>query len=89
MGRGELSLGRILGVRVGVSWGLIAIAAIFTFTLAADQYPSAFPGRDGSQYWIAGLATTVLFVAVLIGRALARAASGPTASIATATPRGS
>ena len=35
------------------------------------------------------LATTVLFVAVLIGRALARAASGPTASIATATPRGS
>ena len=36
-----------------------------------------------------GVATTVLFVAVLIGRALARAASGPTASIATATPRGS
>lgn len=73
MARGELSLGRILGVRVGVSWGLIAIAAIFTFTLAADQYPGAFPGRDSAQYWIAGLATTVLFALSILVHELGHA----------------
>ncbi|MEZ5262990.1 MAG: site-2 protease family protein [Acidimicrobiales bacterium] len=73
MGRGELSLGRILGVRVGVSWGLIAIAAIFTLTLAADQYPRAFPGRDGTQYWVAGLATTVLFALSILVHELGHA----------------
>ena len=61
MGRGDLSLGRILGIRVAVSWGLLAVSAFFTFTLAVNQYPGAFPGRGGAQYWVAALATTVLF----------------------------
>ena len=67
MGSAELSLGRILGVRVGVSWGLVAIGAFFTLTLALNQYPAAFPGRSAVDYWLAGAATTALFsVSILV-----------------------
>ncbi len=73
MGRGELTLGRVLGVRVGVSWGLIAIAAVFTFSLASSQYPNAFPGRGDTQYWVAALATTVLFALSILVHELGHA----------------
>ncbi|MFN0027916.1 MAG: site-2 protease family protein [Acidimicrobiales bacterium] len=72
-GRSELSLGRILGVRVGVSWGLLAISTFFAFSLAVNSYPFAFPGRDGSRYWAAAVATTVLFVASILLHEMAHA----------------
>ncbi len=66
-GRGELSLGRILGVRVGVSWGLLLVSALVTLTLALNQYPAAFPGHGPLRYWAAGVATTLLFaVSILV-----------------------
>lgn len=73
MGSGDLSLGRILGVRVGVSWGLLAVSAFFTFTLAVSQYPDAFPGRGSTQYWLAAVATTVLFACSILVHELGHA----------------
>ncbi len=73
MGRSELSLGRILGVKVGVSWGLLALSAFFSFSLAVNSYPFAFPGRETSRYWAAAVATTVLFVASILLHELAHA----------------
>ena len=73
MDRSELSLGRILGVKVGVSWGLLAIGAFFTFSLAVNSYPFAFPGRETSRYWAAAVATTVLFVASILLHEMAHA----------------
>ncbi len=73
MDRRELSLGRILGVKVGVSWGLLAIGAFFTFSLAVNSYPFAFPGRETSRYWAAAVATTVLFVASILLHEMAHA----------------
>jgi len=73
MGSAELSLGRILGVRVGMSWGLVAIGAFFTLTLALSQYPAAFPGRTGAEYWVAGAATTALFTLSILVHELGHA----------------
>ena len=70
---GELSLGRIMGVKVGVSWGLLAVSAFFTLSLAVNQYPFAFPGRDTSQYWLVAVATTVLFSASILVHELGHA----------------
>lgn len=73
MGRGDLSLGRILGVQVAISWGLVAISAFFALTLAVNQYPLAFPGRDDAQYWVAGIVTTVLFALSILVHELGHA----------------
>ena len=73
MGSAELSLGRILGVRVAISWGLVAVGAFFTLTLALEQYPAAFPGRSGADYWLAGVATTALFVVSILVHELGHA----------------
>ncbi|GIV78018.1 MAG: peptidase M50 [Litorilinea sp.] len=62
-----ISLGRILGIPVGLdlSWFLIVI--LITWTMAVAYYPSAYPHWSPATYWFTGAATALLlFISVLL-----------------------
>jgi Zn-dependent protease/CBS domain-containing protein len=61
MNRYTISLGRILGIPIGLdpSWFLIFI--LLTWTLASSYFPTEFKDWSGAQYWIIGGITAVLF----------------------------
>jgi len=62
-----ISLGRILGIPIGLdpSWFLIFI--LLTWTLASSYFPTEFKNWSAAQYWIIGAITAILFfVSVLL-----------------------
>lgn len=73
MGSTGLRVGRIAGVEVRISLGLVALAAFFSFVLAVTQYPRAFPGHSAAVYWLLGLTTTALFVGSILAHELGHA----------------
>lgn len=67
MNRYTVSLGRIIGIPIGLdpSWFLIFI--LLTWTLSSNYFPTEFKNWSVTQYWIVGGFTTVLFfVSVLL-----------------------
>jgi|SRR5271157_1709196 len=60
MKRSTISLGRILGIPVGIDYSWFLIFALITWTLAVSYYPLEFKGWPVDQYWIVGAATAVL-----------------------------
>lgn len=71
--RQSFSLGRILGVRVGVNWSVLVIFALIVYGLAAVQFPNLYPGYVGGAYLLAGLVAALVFVASLLTHELAHA----------------
>lgn len=69
--RETFSLGRILGVHVGVNWSVLLIFALITYGLAGQQFPSAYPGYPTGAYVAAGVLTAVVFVGSLLAHELA------------------
>lgn len=69
----DLRIGRVGGVEVGVSWGLLAVAALFTVTLAAAQLPRMQPGFGWIAYWLVAATMTTLFVASILVHELGHA----------------
>jgi Zn-dependent protease/CBS domain-containing protein len=59
--RHTISLGRILGIPVGLdpSWFLIFV--LVTWTLAVSYFPAEFKGWPTTQYWVVGALTAVFF----------------------------
>ena len=55
-------------IEINVSW--IIIFAILLWSLSAGIFPESYPGLSSSDYWIMGLATTLLFFASLIAHEL-------------------
>jgi Zn-dependent protease/CBS domain-containing protein len=66
-------LGHIAGVRVGVNWSLLAVAALLTFGLAGGRYPIEAAGYSKGAYAAAGLVTAVLFLASVLVHELSHA----------------
>lgn len=67
MGRQSISLGRILGIPVGLDYSWFLIFALLTWTLAVGYYPAEFKNWPAAQYWTVGAVTAVmLFVSVLL-----------------------
>jgi Zn-dependent protease len=67
MNRHTISLGRILGIPIGLdpSWFLVFV--LLTWTLATSYFPSEFANWPTAQYWVVGAATAVLlFVSVVL-----------------------
>ena len=67
MNRYTISLGRIIGIPIGLdpSWFLIFV--LLTWTLASSYFPTEFKNWSAAQYWIIGGITAVLFfVSVLL-----------------------
>lgn len=61
MNRSTISLGRILGIPIGVDYSWFLIFALLTWSLAASYFPAEFTNWPVSQYWIVG-AVTVIFM---------------------------
>jgi Zn-dependent protease/CBS domain-containing protein len=67
MNKHSLSLGRILGIPVGLdpSWFLIFV--FMTWSLATSYYPAEFKDWPVVEYWIVGAVTAILlFVSVVL-----------------------
>lgn len=68
---GSLRLGRIAGIPVAVNWSLLAVFWLLSWSLAAELLPDSAPGYGRSAYWVAAVATTVVFYATLLAHELA------------------
>jgi Zn-dependent protease len=65
--RQTISLGRILGIPIGLDYSWFLIFALVTWMLAVSYYPSEFKNWPTAQYWVVGAATAImLFVSVLL-----------------------
>jgi Zn-dependent protease/CBS domain-containing protein len=67
MNKNSISLGRILGIPVGVDYSWFLVFILFTWTFATGYYPVQFKNWSTLEYWIVGAATALmLFVSVLL-----------------------
>jgi Zn-dependent protease len=67
MKRKTISLGRIIGIPIGVDYSWFLVFALLTWSFATSYYPQEFPDWLGITYWTVGAATAImLFVSVLI-----------------------
>jgi Zn-dependent protease/CBS domain-containing protein len=67
----SFSLGRIAGIRIGVNWSVLVIAALLAYGLASGELPAAAPHRPEWEYIIAALVTAVVFFGSLLAHELA------------------
>ncbi|MBI2709617.1 MAG: site-2 protease family protein [Actinobacteria bacterium] len=72
MGR-DIPLGRIAGIRVGMSWSVPLIALAYAAVLAGNRLPAEAPGQARSAYWIAGLIGAALFFLSLLAHEIGHA----------------
>jgi len=67
MNRSSISLGRILGIPIGLDYSWFLIFALLTWSLATSYFPAEFKNWPSAQYWIVGAATVILmFASVLV-----------------------
>jgi Zn-dependent protease len=67
MFRHSISIGRIFGIQIDLDYSWFLIAGLLAWILAASYFPSQFRGWSPSQYWVMGIATSILlFASVLI-----------------------
>jgi Zn-dependent protease len=67
MNKSAISLGRILGIPIGLDYSWFLIFALLTWSLATSYFPAEFKNWSVAQYWIMGTGTTILFfVSVLL-----------------------
>lgn len=57
----SVRLGKIAGIPVGLHWGLLVIAWLQAASLAGSLLPAAAPGLGQGIYWLAAVASVVLF----------------------------
>src|SRR5512136_882703 len=60
MNRSSISLGRVLGIPIGVDYSWFLIFALLTWSLATSYFPAEFGNWPTAQYWIVGAATSIL-----------------------------
>jgi Zn-dependent protease/CBS domain-containing protein len=67
MNRSTISLGRILGIPIGLDYSWFLMFALLTWSLATSYYPTEFKNWPVAQYWIVGAATVIfMFGSVLL-----------------------
>lgn len=71
-----IPLGRMAGVRVGMSWVVPLVAFFYAFALAEQILPGAIPGQEGSTYWLGGIAGAALFFLSLLAHEMGHALVG-------------
>lgn len=71
-----IPLGRLAGIRVGMSWTVPFVATLYAVTLAQGPLPEGVPGQPDSSYWIGGLAGAVLFFLSLLAHEMGHAVVG-------------
>lgn len=71
MFRHTIPIGRILGIPIDLDYSWFLIAALITWMLAVNYYPTEFKGGTSDQYWLMGAVTAVLFFASILVHELA------------------
>ena len=67
LNRQGISLGRILGIPIGLDYSWFLAFILITWTLAVNYYPAEFNNWPAAQYWLVAAATAImLFVSVLL-----------------------
>src|SRR5512135_1821411 len=67
MNRSAISLGRILGIPIGLDYSWFLIFALLTWSLATSYFPGEFKGWPVTEYWIVGAVTVIMmFGSVLL-----------------------
>jgi Zn-dependent protease len=72
----SLHLGRIRGIRIGISWSLLPIFVLIAWSLARTLLPDAAPGYATWGYWFFAILTTAAFYASLLAHELGHALVG-------------
>lgn len=62
----EVPLGRIAGIKVGMKFSVILVAALYTVVFAARISPQAAPDLPTVAYWLAGAGGALLLLASLL-----------------------
>lgn len=63
----SFSLGRILGIEIGVNWSWLVIFALIAWSLGAAVFPETNPGlSDGAYAVMAAVAAVLFFVSLLL-----------------------
>lgn len=68
--RTHLRLGRLLGVPIGLNWGVLVVCLLLAVSLAAFSLPTISPGHPTSAYWFAAVLGVLGFLVSLVGHEL-------------------
>ena len=68
--RTHLRLGRLLGVPIGLNWGVLVVCVLLTFSLAELSLPVIAPDHPTSAYWFAAVIGVIGFLVSLTGHEL-------------------
>jgi len=68
--RTHLRLGRLLGVPIGLNWGVLVVCVFLAVSLAQWSLPAAAPDHPASAYWFAGIIGVIGFLVSLVGHEL-------------------
>ena len=69
--RSSFTLGRIMGIPIGINYSWLIACFLITAALAQYIFPWLYPDWSPPVYWIVGLCTSFLFFASLIAHELA------------------
>lgn len=68
--RPTIRLGKISGIDIGLHWSILAIGFIIVSALTGTVLPGLVPGLTGGAYFMAALATAVLFLGSIVAHEL-------------------
>lgn len=74
--RQEIDLFKVAGVQIAIDYSWIVIFVLILWSLSAGYFPEVHPGYPTSEYWMVGIAATLLFFASIIIHELAHAMVG-------------
>jgi Zn-dependent protease/CBS domain-containing protein len=66
MSREGIRVGRLLGIEIRIDWSVLVIFALVSWSLADSAYPDVASGYSTPEYWLAAVATSLLFFASLL-----------------------
>src|SRR5262249_55940551 len=61
-----ISLGRVAGIRVGISWSWLLILALIAWSLASTVFPDQDPHLSKTAYVAMGIVAAVLYLASIL-----------------------
>jgi Zn-dependent protease/CBS domain-containing protein len=70
MTRQAISLGRILGIPIGLDYSWFLIFFLLTWMLAGSYYPAEYPGWSPGLYWLVGAVTALMLFASVLAHEL-------------------
>jgi Zn-dependent protease len=68
--RTHLRIGRLLGVPIGLNWGVLVVCGLLFWSLAAVSLPAVAPRQPDGAYWFAAMIGVLAFLGSLVGHEL-------------------